>query len=96
MKLQHNGLVVIYNRTTTYWGGEYEYVDYYDYDIMSIVEFDAIIKKKLKYYVGVVYYLRLLRVEDMQLVETDKYLLKCLDRTMLITRVVEIYCYHPI
>lgn len=63
---------------------------------MSIVELDAIVKDKLNYSVGAVYYLKVPGVDDLQLVETDEHLLKCLDHTLLVTRIVEVYYSHPL
>ena len=78
MKLWHNGQVLSHEGIIEYSGGEFEDVDYCDYDKMSIVELDSIIKDKLKYTIRAVYYLKVLGMVALQYVSTDEYLMKCL------------------
>ena len=63
---------------------------------MSIVELDSIIKDKFNYTVGAVYYFKVPGMVDLQYVSNDEYLMKCLDNCLLISRLVKVFCSHPI
>ena len=96
MKLWHNGQVVSQNGVLEYWGDEWIVIDNCDYDRMSLVELDAIIKDMLHYKVAAVYYVKVPGMEDLQYVEADEQLLKCLDYCLICSRLVEVFCDHPI
>ena len=71
-------------------------IDICDYDRMSIVELASIIKDMLHYKVAAVYYVKVPGMEDLQYVEANEQLLKCLDYCLVCSRLVEVFCDHPI
>ena len=96
MKLWHNGQIVSHNGVLEYWGSEWIVIDNCDYDRIPVVELDSIIKDMLHYKVAAVYYVKVPGMEDLQYVEADEQLLKCLDHCLICSRLVEVFCDHPI
>ena len=79
----------------TYWGGDCCFVDNCDWDKVSIIELDVLIKENLGHSTAPVYYLKVWTEEDLVYIEKDSDLLKYLQICIKKSRLVELYCDHP-